>query len=193
MVPAVADSLTLTRALYTFGLDSMLSAQALMGWLEVRMVTVLFDLRSWPYSLMHPDQMPEALERMCQERKIAYHLIGHLIGDRPTTPSLYTDSGQRIDYRRYARMTTAREGMDRIEAAWRIGERVALIDRDAHLLYSHRGRFVGPWLEHLGVEVKHIDVYGNKIVSQAAIRRTLAFYHEPSSLSPKTKRQGRVR
>lgn len=136
-------------------------------------VTAVADVRSAPYSRLHPDFNREFLQKALREDAIQYVFMGQELGARPDDPSCY-EAG-RVQYRRLAERKQFKEGLRRVlEGARRY--RIALLCAEKEPLACHRSLLVARELERSGTKVVHIHPDGELEPHSAAMERLLAIF-----------------
>lgn len=120
-------------------------------------VTAIADVRSSPYSRLHPQFGREFLKAQLKSSSISYVFLGHELGARPTDPTCYEQG--KVRYRRLAEAANFREGLQRVIRGAE-ASRVALLCAEKEPLSCHRALLVARELETLGVPVGHILANG---------------------------------
>jgi uncharacterized protein (DUF488 family) len=125
--------------------------------LRMHEVTAIADVRSAPYSRLHPDFNREFLQQRLRENGVSYVFLGRELGARPDDPMLYENG--RVNYRKLAESARFREGLDRIlkEAE---SHQLALLCAEMEPLGCHRTLLVSRELVALGVSIGHIHADG---------------------------------
>ena len=151
--------------IYTIGYGARSLAEFLSV-LRAHDITYLLDVRSTPYSRFKPEFSKDALGRAVQEQGIHYLYLGGQLGGQPDDPSCYVDGN--VDYAAVRQLPAFREGIDRLERAYRQGQRVALMCSEGKPELCHRSKLVGPALAERDIPVLHIDENG-ELLSQAEV------------------------
>ena len=133
-------------------------------------IAYLLDVRSTPYSRFKPEFSKDPLGRAVEERGIHYLYLGRQLGGQPDDPSCYVDG--KVDYAVVRQLPAFREGIDRLERAYRQGQRVALMCSEGKPELCHRSKLIGKSLAERDIPVLHIDENGY-IVSQAEVKNRL--------------------
>ncbi len=141
---------------YTIGHSSH-SVEQLIALLRQHSITALADVRSQPYSRLHPQFNREAFKATLQRAGIAYVFLGDELGARSSDPSCYQDG--RVQYDRIARTEGFRQGLQRVVDGSHT-YRVALMCAEKEPLDCHRTILVARHLAARGVPVQHILVDG---------------------------------
>lgn len=150
-------------AIYTLGVgDYFLDNIARV--IESREVEYVIDVRSPPHSFLREELFPDVLEPYLFARGTRYLNLSDKLGDRPSDVSLLGHGGV-IDYQRYRQRDQAQLGLDRIEAAWKMGCRVCVLGREPDPVRSHRARLVGHGLYERGLRVRHLLHQGGKLMT----------------------------
>jgi uncharacterized protein (DUF488 family) len=80
--------------------------------------------------------------------------VGHQLGGKPGDDACYTNG--KVDYSKIAQQPFFREGLERLLAAERQGQRVALMCAEAKPEQCHRSLLIGEALREAGVPLAHI-------------------------------------
>ena len=139
--------------IFTIG-HSNHSLEGFLALLSKHGITALADVRSAPWSRIHPHFNRDALAAALEARRIRYVYLGRALGGRPADPALYDDGGH-VRYERIARTRGFRDGVARVvggAAAYRI----ALMCAEKEPLECHRTHLVARALHAEGVEVAHV-------------------------------------
>ncbi|MBI4759761.1 MAG: DUF488 family protein [Chloroflexota bacterium] len=159
-------------------------------------ISYLIDIRSSPYSKYNPDFTKNTLDTNLTKHNIRYVYMGDTLGGRPNLPSCYTDG--RVDYQKLREKDFYKQGINRLQTAWKQKLRVVLFCSETKPEECHRSKLVGESLVALGIEVVHIDEKGelkihSKVISELT-NGQLSFFGTPTSLTKSRKkyRQGEV-
>jgi uncharacterized protein (DUF488 family) len=125
------------------------------------------DVRSAPYSRRRSEFSREQLDQLLREAGIRYVFLGDTLGGRPDDPDCY-DSDGHVDYDRCRVASAYQIGIDRVEAAYRDGHRLALLCSETRPADCHRSKLLAEMLVERGVPVEHIDERG-EIVEHAEV------------------------
>lgn len=133
-------------------------------------VTALADVRSSPYSRLHPHFSRPALAAALRSHGIRYIYLGRELGGRPDDPSCY-ENGQ-VVYERLARTRAFQAGLKRLqrEAA---AHRLVIMCAEEDPLACHRTLVIGQELSRSGASVFHIRDEGRLESHQEAMRELL--------------------
>ena len=121
--------------------------------LERHAVALLADVRSAPYSRLHPQFRKGPLAAVLAARGIGYAHLGDSLGGRPKDASCYENG--RVRYDRMAATEGFRAGLQRLIGLAR-RRRTVLMCAEADPLHCHRALLVAPALDRLGIDVRHI-------------------------------------
>jgi uncharacterized protein (DUF488 family) len=155
---------------YTIG-HSTHSLEQFISLLHRHAITALCDVRSRPYSRMHPQFNRETLTEVLQEAGIKYVFLGKELGARSEDKSCYRDGQAR--YELIARTGLFQSGIDRVkDGAHKF--RVALMCAEKEPLECHRTILVGRRLIDDGLQVKHILADGKVEDHSCSIDRLIA-------------------
>jgi uncharacterized protein (DUF488 family) len=152
------------------------SLEALLRLLEAHGVTAVADVRSAPWSRLHPQFNREEFAAALKDAGICYSFLGKELGGRPAEPSCYVN-GQ-VQYERVAQTAEFRRGIERVLTGAR-SFRIALLCAEREPLDCHRGLLVSPALEKSGVSVVHIHADGSAEKHRDAMTRLLARFGLP--------------
>jgi uncharacterized protein (DUF488 family) len=144
--------------LLTFGYGSR-SESDILALLAQHGVKYLVDVRSVPWSRYRPEFSQDRLASSVRVHGVRYLFMGNELGGRPDDPDCYDDDG-RVDYRACERRPAFREGIARLQGAWRAGHSLALMCSEGRPEDCHRTKLVAAALVEAGVEVRHIDERG---------------------------------
>jgi len=122
-------------------------------------IKFLIDVRSTPWSRYRPEFSQDQLAPSLRAHGIRYLFMGDELGGRPDDPACY-DSDGRVDYRACESRPAFREGVARLQGAWRAGHSVALMCSEGRPEDCHRTKLVATALVEVGVVVRHVDEDG---------------------------------
>lgn len=146
------------------------SLATFLGLLLTHHVGALADVRTAPYSRLHPHFNQDRLRHALSDEAVKYVYLGNVLGGRPNDASCYVDG--RVRYDRVAATKDFRAGLARVvEGAGRY--RVALMCAEREPLDCHRTLLVGHALDQEGIEVRHILVDGSVESHKEAMDRLL--------------------
>jgi uncharacterized protein (DUF488 family) len=154
--------------IYTIGYGAR-SLADFVAVLRAHDVAYLLDVRSTPYSRFKPEFSKDALGSALEEQGIHYVYMGRQLGGQPEDPSCYVDG--KVDYAAVKRLAAYREGMERLERAWRQGRRVALMCSEGKPELCHRSKLLGQSLDERGIPVLHIDENDRALSQEDVIER----------------------
>lgn len=144
--------------LLTFGYGSR-SETDILALLAHHRIEYVIDVRSTPWSRYRPEFSQDQLASSLRAHGIRYLFMGSELGGRPDDPACYDDDG-RVDYRACESRPAFREGIARLQGAWRAGHSVALMCSEGRPEDCHRTKLVAAALVEAGTEVRHIDERG---------------------------------
>src|SRR5262245_1344313 len=98
--------------LYTIG-HSTHSCSQFLDLLVQHRISAICDVRSAPYSRLHPQFNRESLQRELARHHIAYVFLGEELGARSSDPSCY-EAGK-VQYDRLAATDAFRQGIERVK------------------------------------------------------------------------------
>lgn len=161
--------------IYTIGHSTHPSA-VFVGLLRRHQIAVVADVRSQPYSRMHPQFSRDSLEHTLTRNGLEYLFLGQELGGRSGDPDCYMDG--RVRYERVAKTRTFECGLDRLEQV--AGKhRVALMCSEKDPLTCHRGILIGRILRDRGLTVHHIMEAGDIEDHDAAEERLVRLLRMP--------------
>lgn len=147
---------TTTPTILTIG-HSDHSLEQFLRLLEMHTVTAVADVRSSPYSRLHPAFNKEPLQEALAAKGIAYVFLGQELGVRSRDPSCY--EGGKVQYRKLAQTELFRSGLERVMNGAR-SHRIALLCAEREPLACHRSLLVARELEAIGAAIEHIHPDG---------------------------------
>lgn len=143
--------------IYTIGYGGR-SIEEFIAVLAQYQIAYLVDVRSAPYSRHKPEFSKEALARTLQAQGIRYLFLGDALGGRPDDPTCYIDG--KVDYEEVKRRPFYRQGIERLQRAFRQQQRVVLMCSEGKPESCHRSKLIGVSLAALDIPVVHIDETG---------------------------------
>lgn len=158
-----------SRAVFTIG-HSNHSLEGLLELLGRHEVTAVADVRSSPYSRLHPAFNREGLAAALQARGLAYVYVGKELGARSSDPSYYQNGV--VQYRLLARTELFRSGLARVLRGAE-SNRLVLLCAEKEPVDCHRAILVARELEALGAKVVHIHADGHLESHTDAVARLL--------------------
>ena len=161
--------------IFTIGYGSRPIA-AFIAVLRAHQIAYLLDVRSQPYSRYQPDYSQKALAQHLETAGIRYVFMGDALGGRPDDPACYTDG--KVDYDKVAAQPFYRQGVDRLQAAYRQQARAALMCSEGKPEQCHRSKLIGRTLVAAGVPVVHIDEHDQLVTQVEVLLRVVN--HQPS-------------
>ena len=100
---------------------------------------------------------------------LAYVFMGDTLGGLPSDTSCYTDG--KVDYSKVRERDWFTRGIDRLEAGWKAGHRLAIMCAELEPERCHRSKLVGEALIARHILVGHIDEDGDVVTQQAVLNR----------------------
>ena len=155
--------------LLTIGYGGERTAEELLSLLSGHGVRYLVDVRTKPYSKFRPEFSKEAIEIIARKAGFVYVFMGDSLGGLPADLGCYTDG--KVDYDKVRERDWFRRGLDRLEAGWRSGHRMAMMCAELEPERCHRSKLIAEALIARGVEVGHIDEEGRVIDQRAVLDR----------------------
>jgi len=157
------------RVVYTIG-HSNHTAERFVGLLRQHEITAIVDVRSVPYSRMHPQFDQKSLTEVLREQSIAYVFLGRELGGRSDDPACYENG--RVQYQLLAHTRAFREGIERVCTGSK-NHRISLICAEREPLDCHRTLLISRELERVGIKVVHIHADGHLESHEEAIKRLI--------------------
>ena len=121
-------------------------------------VNALVDVRSHPYSRLHPQFNRKVLAADLRKAKIAYVFLGQELGARRVETACYVDG--RADYGSIAELPIFQEGLKRVREGIR-QYRITLMCAERDPIDCHRVILVCRHLRKEGITLKHIREDGS--------------------------------
>jgi uncharacterized protein (DUF488 family) len=146
--------------------------------LRAQAVTAVADVRSQPYSRLHPEFNREPLADSLKQHGLVYVFIGRELGGRSEDPACYENG--RVQYRKVADSQLFKAGLQRVIEGAR-AYRLALLCAEKEPLVCHRALLVSRALESAGVSVAHIHADGDLESHSDAITRLLRLLGMPEA------------
>ncbi len=153
----------------SIGYGGARSSDEFVGLLQRYAVRYLVDIRTKPYSKFRPEFSKEALEAIARRAGLVYVFMGDTLGGLPSDPSCYTEG--KVDYTKVRERDWFNRGIDRLQAGWKAGHRLAVMCAELEPDRCHRSKLVGEALIARGVLIGHIDEDGDVITQQAVLDR----------------------
>jgi uncharacterized protein (DUF488 family) len=145
------------RFIYTIG-HSDHTVERFVTLLKQHLITAVADVRSAPYSRIHPQFNKDDLASSLEKEGIKYVFLGKELGARPDDPSCY-ENGQ-VDFGLVAKRKEFKSGLERVLKG---GDkyRIALMCAEKEPLDCHRTILVCHNLMKLtGIIIKHVLANG---------------------------------
>ena len=159
----------MSQELYTIGHSAHPLSQFL-AFLRKHHISAVCDVRSTPYSRLHPQFNREPLQKKLADHNIAYVFLGEELGGRSSDSSFY-DEG-RVQYGRLAETDAVRQGIERVRQGMQ-RDRVALMCAEKDPLTCHRAILVCRHLRADDVAIQHILGDGQVEYHEVSERRLL--------------------
>lgn len=147
---------------------------AFMALLQRHRVTALADVRSAPYSRLHPQFNRESLAGSLRREGIEYVHLGQALGGRSDDPACYEDGCVRYD--RVAGTEMFRRGLERVVQG-AADHLIVLLCAEREPLECHRTLLVARALDERGIEVAHIHADGGLESHTEAMDRLLQLFN----------------
>lgn len=182
---AAALATTNHHPLFTVG-HSALPTSELIGLLQEHGIEAVVDIRSQPYSRLHPQHNREALGRALNSNGMRYAFMGDALGGRPGDERHYDDDGY-VDYGSWAKSDIFQAGLERLaRSAERYRAAVLCSEEDPN--QCHRHLLVARVLVDRGwdpSDILHIRAKGS-VLPESSIPRQSSFGSMESWRSPQS-------
>ncbi|HWQ65715.1 MAG TPA: DUF488 domain-containing protein [Methanospirillum sp.] len=119
-------------------------------------VPMIVDIRTAPYSRVHPDFCKNKLKRILDESGIAYVYLGRSLGGKYTDPAVQFPEGG-VSYARVATLPTFMNGLAELIQISQDNPRCTLLCVERDPCQCHRFTLVSHELSKIGVSVGHIQ------------------------------------
>lgn len=133
-------------------------------------ISAIADVRSQPYSRLHPQFNREPLSEMLQRRGLSYVFLGRELGARRVEREAYR--GRQAAYDLVARLPAFQQGLDRVRKGMAT-HRVALLCAEKDPLTCHRAILVCRQLRSEPFDVAHVLDDGSLETAEQAESRLL--------------------
>lgn len=152
------------------------SLAKLVELLQAYNVETVVDVRSSPYSRLHPQFNRGLLVVGLKKSGLNYEFMGDRLGGRSDDPSCYQNG--RIDYEVVAKTDYFVQGLHTLQELG-ARTRVALLCAEREPIECHRMLLVSRRLVGAGLEVQHIHAEGPLEAHEDAVRRLVALAGAP--------------
>lgn len=142
----------------------------LLHFLKAHSITAVADVRSQPYSRLHPQFNREHLKNALKAAGIAYVFLGRELGARSEDQSCYING--KVQYDSIAKTAPFRRGIERILHGSKT-HTITLLCAERDPLTCHRTILVGRVLVEKGILLRHIRENGCIEEHKDAIARLL--------------------
>jgi len=167
----------LADAVYTIGCSTH-SIEHFLMLLTKHKISAVADVRSVPYSRLHPQFNREALEDALKGSGIEYVFLGRELGARSDDPRCYENG--KVRYERLAATELFRDGLNRVRRGM-LKHRIALMCAEKDPLLCHRTILVARKLAEDGVPVIHILADGSVETHEQVLSRLLDMLDIPEN------------
>lgn len=158
----------MNQVIYTIG-HSDLTLDVFIEHLQRHGITTLADVRSSPYSRLHPQFNRGTLKRAVQEGGIGYVYLGKELGARAEQPECYLNG--KVQFTLLARQPIFLEGVNRVLKGLE-KHRIALMCSEKDPLQCHRTILVARQFHARGIAVRHI-LYDGSIEAHEAVEKRM--------------------
>lgn len=170
---------------FTVG-HSTLPGPRLLELLRAHSIDTVVDVRSQPYSRLHPQHNRESLRDLLKSHGIRYAFMGDSLGGRPKDPRHYDDEGH-VDYSSWSCSTDFQDGLTRLTRSLR-KYRVALLCSEEDPNQCHRHLLIARALLSRGwspSDIVHIRAKGT-VISEEALAHQLGLDGDAAWRSPQS-------
>lgn len=140
-------------------------------------ISAIADVRSQPYSRLHPQFNREPLSEILHRRGVSYVFLGKELGARRVEREAYR--GRQAAYDLVARLPAFRQGLDRVRKGM-VTHRVALLCAEKDPLTCHRTILVCRQLRGEPIDIAHVLEDGSLETAEQAESRLLELAGLPS-------------
>ena len=131
-------------------------------------ITAIADVRSVPYSGLHPQFNREIFNLSLKQQGIDYVFLGKELGGRSDEPAFFENG--RVKYRLLAQTKIFKQGLDRLREGSK-NHLIALMCSEGEPLVCHRTLLVSRELINFGIDIVHIHADGSKELHSETMRR----------------------
>lgn len=156
-------------AVYTIGCSTH-AIDYFVQLLKKHDITAVVDIRSVPYSRLHPQFNREPLCLALKQAEIEYVYLGKELGARSEDPHCYENG--KVKYERIAATGLFRQGLSRIERGLQ-SHRIVLMCAEKDPIQCHRTILLARKLVEDGVRVIHILADGTAETHETVLSRLL--------------------
>lgn len=142
----------MSQEIYTVG-HSTHSLSRFLDLLVDHGISAVCDVRSKPYSSVHPQFNRETIQKELLQHNIAYVFLGEELGARSSDPSCYKDG--KVQYTKLAATDSFNRGIKRVKQGLQ-NYRVALMCAEREPLACHRTILICRHLKAPDLLIKHI-------------------------------------
>lgn len=165
----------MSACIFTIG-HSNHTPEAFVARLRQHVITAVADVRSQPYSRLHPQFNREPLKAMLQREGISYVFLGKELGARSEDPACYRQG--RLQFNLLARHPLFLQGLERLQKGME-SHTIAVMCAERDPLNCHRTILVSRQLREQGIPVTHILADGTLESHDQVEKRLLALAKLP--------------
>jgi uncharacterized protein (DUF488 family) len=165
----------LSGTVYTIGCSAH-PIEHFIQLLKLHAIAAVADVRSVPYSRLHPQFNREPVSAVLKNSGIDYIFLGKELGARSDDPNCYVNG--KVQYDRIAATDLFKQGLERLERDMQ-ARRIAIMCAEKEPFQCHRTILVSRRLAERGVEVIHILADGALETHAAVMSRLLKKLHIP--------------
>jgi uncharacterized protein (DUF488 family) len=169
--------------IYSIGYGNR-SIEAFIQLLKQYEIRFLLDVRSKPYSRIHPDFAYQTLQQHIENADLKYVYMGKELGGQPDDPTCYTADG-RVDYELVKAKEFYTAGIQRLVNAQEGGHVVVLMCAELRPEECHRSKLIGETLRDIPLDLLHITETGNLKRQDEVIVRQMTLFGDTPSLTSK--------
>jgi uncharacterized protein (DUF488 family) len=145
-------------------------------------IRFLIDVRSKPFSRIHPDFAKQALQQHIESAGLKYVFMGKELGGQPDDPTCFTADGH-VDYELVKTKEFYWDGIQRLIRAHEGGHVVAIMCAELRPEECHRSKLIGETLRDIPLDVLHITETGVLKRQDEVIARQMTLFGDSQSLT----------
>jgi uncharacterized protein (DUF488 family) len=132
--------------------------QDFLDLLKANAIELLIDVRTYPYSKFHTQYRQTQIQASLNKAGIEYLWLGAELGGRPKDSALYIDG--EVSYPAIKQTSLFKEGISKVIELVNSSIKVTLMCSESDQNQCHRKHLIANELIAAGLEVVHINKYG---------------------------------
>ena len=167
--------------LYTIG-HSNHTIEKFIELVSMHSITVVFDVRSHPYSKFNPQFNRETIEEELKKRNIKYFFLGEELGPRSIDQECYING--KVQYSSIAKTFQFQQGIERLLIEME-SNRIVIMCAEKDPITCHRTILICRHMRQYDIEIKHILENGeieNNSEAEKRLMKTLNIPQEQGDL-----------